>query len=259
MTLANIGKNLGHFLSRNSPAILMGMSLAGVLTTAYLAHKAGQKSLRQIEEAEGNDTALSAKEKVQLTWMNYIPPVLSCGATVAFIIAGNTVHARRQAALITAVSLGETALSEYKEKMVEVLGKNKERKASDEIVQKQVNKAEEEGKFTRLAVPNDERQEIYVFDTFSGRPFVSTIEKIHKAANEVARECINNDYATLNLFYAKIGLTEIPIGDEMGWNNDHPIEIDTTSARVDPTNESRALIAINYLNKPQIGFDKIWR
>lgn len=259
MTLANVGKKLGHFVSRNSPAILMGMSLAGLVSTAYLAHKAGQKAKAQIDETEAERGApLTPKEKVQLTWMNYIPPALSCGATVAFIIGGNTVHVKRQAALVTAVSLGETALSEYKEKMVEALGKNKERKVSDEIVQTNVNKAVEEGKFAKLAVPNDERQEIYVFDTFSGRPFVSTIEKIHKAANEVARECINNDYANLNLFYNKIGLSEIPIGEEVGWNNSHPIEIDTTSARVDPENESRALIAINYTNKPRVGYDSLW-
>lgn len=255
MNLPSFGNKAGHYLNKNSPAILMGLSIAGVLTTAWLTHKAAQKSVAQMVHKtldNGTDASiLTAKEKVELTWKNYIPPVLSCGATLAFIIAGNSVQSRRHAALITAVTLGETAFSEYKDKMVETLGKGKERKAVDELIQKQVTDKEESGGFLGLT-PREDHQEQLVFDTFSGRTLVSTVEKLNKAANEVARECINNDYANLNLFYSKIGLPEIPVGEVVGWNNSHPMEIDLGSAVV---HENKGLIAIKYLNDPKVKYD----
>jgi uncharacterized protein YdgA (DUF945 family) len=128
VSLANFGNKAGNYISKNSPAILMGLSLAGVLTTAWLTHKAAEKALTDLTVTQmKSGTDLTPKEKVQLTWKYYIPPVLSCGATLAFIIAGNSVQSRRQAALITAVSLGETSFSEFKDKMVETLGNGKEK------------------------------------------------------------------------------------------------------------------------------------
>jgi hypothetical protein len=254
VSLANFGNKAGNYISKNSPAILMGLSLAGVLTTAWLTHKAAEKALTDLTVTQmKSGTDLTPKEKVQLTWKYYIPPVLSCGATLAFIIAGNSVQSRRQAALITAVSLGETAFSEYKDKMVETLGKGKEKKAVDELIQKKVTEKENEGVLQAL-IPREDHQEQYVFDTFSGRVLVSTVEKLNKAANEVARECINNDYANLNLFYSKIGLPEIPVGEVVGWNNDNPMEIDLGSAVV---HENKGLIAIKYVNNPRVGYDSL--
>ena len=138
--------------------------------------------------------------------------------------------------------------------MVETVGKNKERKAVDELIQEKVTQKEKDGEFDKLVVRED-KQEQYVYDTISGRVFVSTIEKLNKAANEVARECINNDYANLNLFYSKIGLAEIRIGETLGWNNSNPLELNLSNAVV---MDGRGLIAINYIKDPIIGYDKIW-
>lgn len=249
MNISDITKNTGRFLDKNSPAIFMGLSIAGVITTAYLTHKAAQKSAKTLSEVAG----LTPKEKLQLTWKPYVPALLSCGMTVGFIIAGNTVHARRQAALFTAVSLGETALSEYKEKMVETLGKNKEQKAADELVQEKVTQKEKEGAF-KLTDLKPDSQDQFVFDIASGRVFTSTVEKLNKAANEVARWCLNNDYASLNFFYSKIGLSDIPIGNILGWNNDHPIELDLGTAVV---HENRGVLAVRFVHDPFVDFDNL--
>lgn len=255
MTLQDLAVKSGHYLSKNSPAILMGLSLAGVLTTAWFTHKAAQKSLLQLQAAEGEGEELTAKRKVELTWVNYIPPVLSCGATIAFIIAGNSIHNKRQAALITAVTLGETAFSEYREKMQATLGTGKEKKARDEIVQTKVSEAEKNGKFDGLVLKPDS-QDQYVWDMYSSRPFVSSVEKLNKAANEIARNCINHDYATLNQFYSAIGLEGIQPGDDLGWSNSMPLEIDLSNAVV---RDGKGLIAINFVNPPTADFRDPWR
>lgn len=257
MTLQDLAVKSGHYLSKNSPAILMGLSLAGVVTSAFLTHKAAQKAqLKLLDPAvDPEGEGLPFKQKAALTWKYYIPPVLSCGATIAFIVAGNSVHNRRQAALITAVSLGETAFQEYREQITETLGKGKEQKARDELTQKKVTKAEQEGKLDGLVLKPD-TQEQYVWDNYSSRMLVSTVEKLNKAANDVARDCINHDYATLNQFYSAIGIEGIQPGDDLGWSNTKPLEIDLTNAVV---RDGKGLIAINFVNPPTADFRDPWR
>ena len=259
MTLQDLAIKSGHYLSKNSPTILMGLSLAGVMTTAWLTHKAALRADSAIKEHESKDNGLwikaTNKEKAKLVWKYYIPPVLSCGATVAFIIAGNSVHNKRQAALITAVSLGETAFQEYREQITETLGKGKEQKARDELVQKNVKKAEDEGKFDGLVLKPD-TQDQYVWDVYSSRALVSSVEKLNKAANDVARDCINHDYATLNQFYSAIGIEGIQPGDDVGWSNSTPLEIDLSNAVV---RDGMGLIAINFVNPPTANFRDPWR
>lgn len=255
MSLSNFGGKAGRYVSKNSPAIFLGLSIAGVLTTAWLTHRATQKAQLELK-VNGHDASntLSAKEQLKVTWKHYVPPVLTCGATIGFMLAGNSVQSRRNAALITAATLSEAAFSEYKGKMVEALGKGKETKAVDELIQKKVTEKETSGDFIGLS-PREDNQEQYVFDTYSGRVLVSTVEKLNKAANEVALEHINHDYASLNLFYRKIGLPEIPVGDTVGWNNSHAMEIDLGSAVV---HENKGLIAIKYMNQPVVKYDTIW-
>jgi len=257
MTLQDLAVKSGHYLSKNSPTILMGLSLAGVVTTAWLTHKAAQKAQLVLLDptVDPDGEGLPLKTKAQLTWKYYIPPVLSCGATLAFIVAGNSVHNKRQAALITAVSLGETAFQEYREQITDTLGKGKEQKARDELVQKKVKKAEDEGKFDGLVLKPDS-QDQYVWDMYSSRALISSVEKLNKAANDVARNCINHDYASLNQFYAAIGLEGIQPGDDVGWSNSTPLEIDLTNAVV---RDGKGLIAINFVNKPTADFRDPWR
>lgn len=257
MSLQDLVIKSGHYLSKNSPTILMGLSLAGVISTAFLTHKAAQRAQTDFlnYEIQGPVSELTIKEKTKLVWRHYVPPVLSCGATLAFIVAGNSVHNKRQAALITAVSLGETAFQEYREQITETLGKGKEQKARDELIQKKVTKADEAGKFDGFVLKPD-TQDQYVWDSYSSRPLVSSVEKLNKAANELARDCINHDYVTLNQFYSAIGIEGIEPGEDLGWSNSNPIELDLTNAVV---RDGKGLIAINFVDNPTADFRNPWR
>lgn len=252
MDIPDIAKRLGYFTKKNSPAIFMGLSIAGVLATTYLTHLAAQKATRTLDKPENAD--LELKDKVKVVWKDYVPAALSCGATIGFVVAGNSIQFRRQAALVAALTLSESAFSEYKDKMVSTLGKGKEQKAADEISQEKVTQAEKDGAFSDLKLRPD-TQEQYIYDEYSGRPLVSTIEKLNHAANIVARECINNDSASLNMFYREIGLPEIPMGDELGWNNAHPCEIKLSNAIV---LDGKSLIVINWEHKPKHDFENLW-
>ena len=250
MNLSNFTQKLGNSLTRNSPAIFMGLTIAGVISTALVAARAQRRATERLAVVDP-DKSMTFGEKAKATWKIYTPVVLSCGATIGFVFAGNSIHFKRQAALATAVSIGETAFSEYKEKAAEVLGKTKAEKVRNELTQSKVDEKRDAIEQLEIVTPGDQ----HVYDTYSGRVFVSSVEKLNKAANEVARECINADYASLNSFYRKVGLAEIPLGDEVGWNNSNPLELNLSNAVV---HDNRGLIAINYDKRPIVGFDRFW-
>lgn len=58
------------------------------------------------------------------------------------------------------------------------------------------------------------------YDAVSGRYFKGDIEKIKKAECELNRQMRDEMYISLNDFYYEIGLDNIKLGDELGWNID---------------------------------------
>lgn len=256
MTIQALTRHSVDLVKNNSPAILTAFGVAGVAITAYLTAKGQNKATKHVieknlERVSAGEELLTLKEKFQLTWKYYVPAALSCGIAIGSVISSQAINSKRNAALFTAVALGETALSEYREKAVELIGKGKEEKLRDAIIQDKVT--EKSAEFEKLTLIDTQDQ--YVYDSFSGRVLVSSVEKLNKAANEVARDCINHDYASLNSFYRRIGLPEIPVGEEVGWNNANPMELNLSSAVV---HENKGVLAINYENKPMIGYADIW-
>ena len=138
----SIAKNARMFISKHSPEILVGVGIAGMVTTTILAVKATPKALKLLEEAErknidkqlddGIDEAdikngLPPLEVIKVSWKPYIPAAITCATSIACIIGASSVHVRRNAALATAYKLSETALNEYKEKVIETIGEHKEK------------------------------------------------------------------------------------------------------------------------------------
>lgn len=206
------------FTVDNSPQILTVLGAVGAVTTAVLTAKATFKAAHKLSEQSPH---LETKEKVQLVWTYYLPPVGTGVLTVAVIVGANRVSSRRAAAMALAYSVSERAFDEYKEKVVEKLGKNKERAARDEIAQQHVDR----NPVGRNEVIITGGGEVLCFDKYTGRYFMSSMEALKKAENDVNFYILNNDYANLNDFYRLIGLPTVPVGDEVGWTPEFNFEI----------------------------------
>ena len=76
---------------------------------------------------------------VKLTWKVFIPPILMGATSIACIIGANSINTSRNAALAALYSLSETAFREYKNKVIEEIGRNKELKIRDDITKDQIN------------------------------------------------------------------------------------------------------------------------
>ena len=217
-------KNFGGVISRNSPAILTGLGCAGVLTTAILT---GRATLRasEILKIEAPDEQLSSEEIIKLTWKVFIPPVLVGASSIACIIGANTINTHRNAAIAALYSLSETAFREYKEKVVEEIGRNKELKVRDSIAQDRVT-TNPVGDRTIIFTGNGE---VLCYDALCDRYFKSSAEKIRQQVLELNEDLRNDMWLDLNDLYYAIGLPSTKLGNQVGFDIDKGyIQVDYT-------------------------------
>ncbi|MEG2624362.1 MAG: DUF6353 family protein [Clostridia bacterium] len=216
--LSEFSKRAIMTLKKHSPEILTGVGIAGMLTTTVLAVKATPEALRRIEKKkrDENHKALTVIQTVQATWKCYIPATVTGLTSTACLIGASTANGRRNTALATAYSLSETALHEYRDKVVETLGGKKE-----EAIRESVDK-------DRVA-RNPPSQEILMaegcgktlcYDATFGRYFYSDVETLRHVANELNRQMnvMSEPYVSLNQFYMEINLPSVDAGDQLGWN-----------------------------------------
>lgn len=250
----NIVQKMTKLLVRNSPAIFTAVGVAGLVSTAVLTAKATVEAVRKIDEAEAKFGTHGEKwgrieERFKLVWKSYIPAAVTGGLSIACIIASHGVHTRRNSALLSLYTLTETALREYQDKVVEVIGENKERKIRDTIAQENLDKNPPVGNQVIIANGGD----ILCYDNLSGRYFTSDIETLRRAQNDINSHIIDHMYASLNQFYGLIGLKSTVMGEEMGWNTDRMLDVDFDTMLSD---DQRPCIVLNYRLTPTPNYDR---
>lgn len=270
MNKPNVTKLLNtakHVMKKHSPEILTGIGIAGMISTVVLAVKATPKAMELIEEEKLNripedyepekdpkPEGLTTLETVKLAWKPYIPAVITGVASVACLIGANSVHVRRNAALATAYQLSTTALSDYREKVVETIGEKKENNIRDKVAKKQV----EEHPLTDTQIIMTGKGNTLCYDSHSDRYFRSDIDKIRNAVLDLNERMINGNemYVSLNDFYDEIGLKHTDTGDLVGWRIDKG-KIDIRySAQL--TDDNEPCIVLDHMLPPEYGFDEYY-
>jgi hypothetical protein len=220
ISLKQVARSVGTSLSKHSPEILVGFGIAGMVTTVVLAVKATPKALHLIEEKkeELEVDELTPVEVVKTTWKCYVPAAISGVASAAFIIGSNSVNAKRNAALATAYKLSETALTEYRDAVIETVGEKKEKTVQDKLAEKHVK--DNPVKTSEIYVTG--KGQTLCLDPLSHRYFYCSKDRIDRAINklnfEINSSPFDNMGVTLNDFYEEIGLPCSATGDGLGWN-----------------------------------------
>lgn len=251
--LANLMSNTRQFVSKRSPEILTGIGIAGMITTTVLAVRATPKALQLIEEKKNDDWVdeLSPLEVVKTAWKPYVPAAVTGVASVVCLIGASSVNTKRNAALATAYKLSETALSEYREKVIETIGEKKEKTVRDKVAEERVKK----NPVSKSEVIVTNNGTTLCFDPISARYFKSSIDKIKRAENELNKQMLHDisGYVSLNDFYDELGLDHTSVGDDLGWNVDRLIDISFSSQLNDNGEPS---VVLDYLVAPKYDFYK---
>ncbi len=235
-------------VSEKSPEILVGIGLAGMLTSTILAAKATPTALDILEQHEDED--LTKFDKVKLTWKCYVPAAISYCTSTACIIASMNVNLRRNAVLAGAYKVSEAALLEYRNKVVDVLGEEKEKEIRASIAKDRIDR-DIHADNSIVMIGKDDN---LCYDVLSGRYFNSSIDKIKKAMNDMNYRLLNDNILSLNEFYNEIGLRSTDIGYEKGWNiSDGMIDISFSSII---SENDQPCIAMHFENEPKYKFDR---
>lgn len=256
MKKSNISKVLSSVrtsMAKHSPEILTGIGIAGMITTTVMAVRATPKALILIEERKEEIGAeeLEVADVVKTTWFCYIPAAITGTLSIACLIGASSVNAKRNAALATAYTLSESALKDYQGKVVKMFGEKKHETVKDAVAK---DKIEKNPVVTREVIIT-EKGNTLCYDAISGRYFKGDIDKIKKAECELNRQMRDEMYVSLNDFYYEVGLDNIKIGDELGWNIDNGyIDLSFSSQLA---SDGTPCLVIDYSIAPRYNFSEL--
>lgn len=227
MKLTNLFNKMEEFGKKEAPAILTGMAIAGLIATGYNAYKAGLEAKEIIEEAKKDLEYVKkgdkkAKREIYVDTAKRLVPVVAPMVTSGIftgscIFASNKVSSRRIKVLSAAYAASNSAIQELGGKMEEVLGERKTKAIKDAIT---ADKLKKDGvpKDGQIIITGD--GDVLCKDDYTGRFFRSSGTKLDQAINELTHQIYGDMYVSLNEFYDKIGLDNVPMGDDFGWNVD---------------------------------------
>ena len=251
--LMTISKSIRTSLRKHSPEILTGIGSAGMITTAVLAVRSTPKALILIDQKK-NETEkdkLKPIETIKTTWICYVPSAVTCLVSILCLIGASSVNARRNAALATAYALSESAVKEYRDKVIETIGEKKEQSVRDAIAKDKIDR----NPISNNEIIVTEKGNTRCYDVISGRYFTSDIDKLKKVVNELNRRMLDETYISLNDFYYEIGLRNTSIGDDIGWNiNEGFIDL-YFSSQLDE--ENVPCVVLNYQLAPRYDYQNL--
>ena len=252
--LKNVLDDAKKKVVKHSPGILTGIGIAGMVTTTVLAVKATPKALELIEEEKDalDVDELTMAETVKATWKVYVPAAVTGVTSVACLIGASATNAKRNAALATAYKISETALTEYKEKVVETLGEKKEKHIREEIDKDRVKN----NPVSKNEVIITAHGSTLCYDAFGGRYFNSDMETIRRAINDINKQMMDEMYASLNDFYDLIDLSYTNMGQELGWSIDGGLlELSFSSQIAD---DGRPCLVIDFSKAPRYDYQQLF-
>lgn len=215
MNLSSVVRTAKSVITANSPVLLVGTAVAGVVATGVLAAKGGYKARGIIDDARADKAEpLTTTEKVQLTWLCYAAPAITGVSTIASVVGVHTIHTKRHAALAGLYAITSTKLDDYREKAEELLGSKKTQELNNAVAQKAVDDDPIQNHEVIITGGGNE----LCYDDWSGRYFMGSVAKIESAVNEVNRRLMEDGDVTLNYFYENIGLPSASMGENFGWS-----------------------------------------
>lgn len=247
----------------NRPEMLLGAAVAATVGAVVLAAQGGYKSGLQVAEVDAVRAAtdqepMTTQEKLLLTWTNYTPAAGVAVGALASTLGLHIVHVKDKkqlvAAGLAAVEEAKKSCQVYIDDMKEAITENSTPKTQDKIADSMLEKSAERNNGVAQVWHSDGIVEsLYLCrDLTSGRAVWSNQYHVKDAVASL-NNLLANDDISLNTFYDKLELENIPIGLTHGWNAGERVEVQWTTER----REDGQPICVFKLNPPPAeGFDK---
>lgn len=244
-----------RLIKANTPAILTASACVGTVATAILTAKSTTLAVEKIADyCEANLRSpedLSWKEKFSVSYRVYIPPAIAGVCTLVSIIAANRIQYARGAAFALAYSGSEAAFRRYREAVSDVVKPKDVQKITSRVAEKSLSEADKPHSGTILITSSGD---VLCYDVFSGRYFKSDIETIRRVENNINGQLNAECYASLNEFYAGLGLPPIAAGELVGWSDPNSLSVEFGSQL---TEKGEPVLTVDFLVSPKENYFKI--
>lgn len=239
-------------VKRFSPQILMVVGVTGVVTAGVLACKATLKLEAVVDKAEADiadvkhrrteeEFATEAEYNKALTKayvtrsvdiLKLYTPALSVGVlSIGALLGAHGIMSQRQVALAAAVKATESAFADYRKRVVEEYGEEKDRDLRFGIVEKEIPEFDEDGnkigtkKTLDVDWKNGRSGYARVFDEtndlWSNVPGMNQMTLAHQQ-NWLTERLNARGYLFLNDVYKSLGFPDTTEGQIVGWlRRDH--------------------------------------
>lgn len=244
-----------RLIKANAPAILTASACVGTIATAILTAKSTTLAIEKIADyCEANLRSpedLSWKEKFSVSYRVYIPPAIAGVCTLVSIVAANRIQYARGAAFALAYSGSEAAFRRYREAVSDVVKPKDVQKITSRVAEKSLQEAGKPLSGTVLVASSGD---VLCYDVFSGRYFRSDIETIRRVENNINGQLNAECYASLNEFYAGLGLPPIAAGELVGWSVPNSLSVEFGSQL---TEKGEPVLTVDFLVSPKENYFKI--
>ena len=252
--VTNFFKAVQNGIVKHSPELLTAFGIVGMGATTVMAVKATPKALKQLDKAkEEKGEDLTNVEIVKAGWKPYIPATVTGVMSIACLLGANSIHTRRNAALVTAYQISTTALNEYKDKVVETVGEATAKEIRDKVVDDKKENISNTHPTFIIATDDD----VLMYEPLSNQEFKSTTNKVEKAAIEMNKYLTtgHSHSIALNEFLTELGLKKATasVGEELGWYAGYTIDL---TFDVELNDSGKPRLRIEYLVPPVRGYDE---
>lgn len=221
MNVPSIFKTAKTVITANSPVLLVGAAVAGVVATGVLAAKGGYKARGIVDAAEakrvekGITEPLTLVEKGQLTWLCYAAPAVTGATTIASVLGLHMIHTKRAAVAAGLYAAAVSKIDAMGAAAEEKLTGKKLQEFNDSVAQKEVNEVPFD---PDELVINAENSEVFL-DSWSRRYFTHSVVEIERAVLRLTRQLIDDGEVTMNDYFEAVGLPKLGHGDDYGWQH----------------------------------------
>ena len=245
-----------HFVNVNSPVILSGVAIIGVGATVYLTYRGTKSAEKKIQQnifehcQPGEDGTCEdpdfydpdLRTKIRLTWKDYIPPVLAASLTIGCIVGAQYINAKKLAYAASVIGVYQTMDEKQKQRIKEFLPEGEYKKFLEQ---------EDKDIVSSHPIPSNiivDGQSDICFDKLTGRYFASSKNRIHEMINEANASILRNGPMTINDFGAYLGLDDVKLGEEFGWDTDKLIQPKFSAVQLD---DGRYVTVLDYVHDPK--------
>ena len=207
----------------NAPKILTGISIVSSIAATAFAVKGTVLAVKIEEQRKEKITSGDIPEPehpklavVKSVWKCYIPSAAFLVLSIGTSLYGTNIASARTAMATAACKVTELAFDEYKAKVVEEIGQEKEKKIRQDIAKENAEQYEIKAKAKAKVVPPFEKH--LCQEKYSGIKFYSNLYEIKDTFNRINYDSIHHgeDYISMCDY---LDYFDIDSRDEnVGWN-----------------------------------------